>query len=232
MGDETKASLQRLYGTAFESKEELEAHFVRLEEAKKRDHRKLGKELKLFHIDEDVGQGLILWTPNGAILRQELQNFISEELRKQGYNQVFTPHIGKLALYKTSGHFPYYKDSQFAAIVENDDLAKVIHEGCGCGEVMARLGGISAKLRQQLNVTDTRRADWTHDVGNIRTEHCGNSCHPPLHLLDIHDVGLSESCVWLRPPRVGNLDHQHGLRHPIGSTSERRSVGGRYRGCG
>lgn len=151
MGDETKASLQRVYGTAFESKEELEAHFVRLEEAKKRDHRKLGKELKLFHIDEDVGQGLILWTPNGAILRQELQNFISEELRKQGYSQVFTPHIGKLALYKTSGHFPYYKDSQFAAIVENDDLAKVIHEGCGCGEVMARLGGISAKLRQQLN---------------------------------------------------------------------------------
>jgi len=151
MGDETKASLQRVYGTAFESKEELEAHFVRLEEAKKRDHRKLGKELKLFHINEDVGQGLILWTPNGAILRQELQNFISEELRKQGYSQVFTPHIGKLALYKTSGHFPYYKDSQFAAIVENDDLAKVIHEGCGCGEVMARLGGISAKLRQQLN---------------------------------------------------------------------------------
>lgn len=151
MGDESKASLQRVYGTAFESKEELEAHFVRLEEAKKRDHRKLGKELKLFHIDEDVGQGLILWTPNGAILRQELQNFISEELRKQGYSQVFTPHIGKLALYKTSGHFPYYKDSQFAAIVENDDLAKVIHEGCGCGEVMARLGGISAKLRQQLN---------------------------------------------------------------------------------
>jgi threonyl-tRNA synthetase len=151
MGDETKASLQRVYGTAFESKEELEAHFVRLEEAKKRDHRKLGKELKLFHIDEDVGQGLILWTPNGAILRQELQNFISEELRKQGYSQVFTPHIGKLALYKTSGHFPYYKDSQFAAIIENDDLEKVIHEGCGCGEVMARLGGISAKLRQQLN---------------------------------------------------------------------------------
>jgi threonyl-tRNA synthetase len=87
---------------------------VQLEEAKKRDHRKLGRELKLFHIDEDVGQGLILWTPNGSILRQELQTFISEELRKQGYHQVFTPHIGKLALYKTSGHFPYYKDSQFA----------------------------------------------------------------------------------------------------------------------
>ncbi len=151
MGDETKPQLQRLYGTAFESKEELEAYFVRLEEAKKRDHRRLGKELKLFHIDEDVGQGLILWAPNGAVLRQELQNFISEELRKQGYSQVFTPHIGKLALYKTSGHFPYYKDSQFAPVIENDDLAKVTAEGCGCCEVMDRLGAVSAKLRQQLN---------------------------------------------------------------------------------
>jgi len=151
MGDETKPQLQRLYGTAFESREELEAYFVRLEEAKKRDHRRLGKELKLFHIDEDVGQGLILWAPNGAVLRQELQNFISEELRKQGYSQVFTPHIGKLALYKTSGHFPYYKDSQFAPVIENDDLAKVTEEGCGCCEVMDRLGAVSAKLRQQLN---------------------------------------------------------------------------------
>lgn len=151
MSDESKPQLQRLYGTAFESKEELEAYFVRLEEAKKRDHRKLGRELKLFHIDEDVGQGLILWTPNGSILRQELQNFISEELRKQGYSQVFTPHIGKVGLYKTSGHFPYYKESQFAPVIENDDLAKVVHEGCGCGEVMARLGAVSAKLREQIN---------------------------------------------------------------------------------
>lgn len=151
MGDESKPQLQRLYGTAFQTGEELAQHLEQLEEAKKRDHRKLGKELKLFHIDEDVGQGLILWTPNGAILRQELQNFISEELRKQGYSQVFTPHIGKTVLYKTSGHFPYYKESQFSPVIENDDLAKIVHEGCGCGEMMARLGGVSAKLRQQLN---------------------------------------------------------------------------------
>ena len=151
LGDESKPQLQRLYGTAFESKEELEQHLVRLEEAKKRDHRKLGRELKLFHIDEDVGQGLILWTPNGAIVRQELQNFISDELRKQGYSQVFTPHIGKTVLYKTSGHFPYYKESQFAPVIENDDLAKIVHEGCGCGEMMARLGAVSSRLRQQLN---------------------------------------------------------------------------------
>jgi len=151
MGDETKPQLQRLYGTAFESKEELEAHLVRLEEAKKRDHRRLGKELKLFHIDEDVGQGLILWTPNGAILRQELQNFISEELRKQGYSQVFTPHIGKLALYKTSGHFPYYKDAQFPAIMEPDQLEQIAHEGCGCAEMTARIDACSAQFAAQMN---------------------------------------------------------------------------------
>ncbi len=151
MGDETKPQLQRVYGTAFPSREELDQHLVQLEEAKKRDHRKLGRELKLFHIDEEVGQGLILWAPNGAILRQELQNFISEELRKQGYQQVFTPHIGKLALYKTSGHFPYYKESQFGAIVENEAMQQAADAGCTCAEVMARLDAVSAKMRSQLN---------------------------------------------------------------------------------
>ncbi len=151
LGDETKPQLQRVYGTAFPSKEELDQHLLQLEEAKKRDHRKLGRDLKLFHIDEDVGQGLILWTPNGAIIRQELQNFISEELRKQGYHQVFTPHIGKLALYKTSGHFPYYKGSQFGAIVENEAMQQAADAGCTCAEVMARLDAVSAKQRSEIN---------------------------------------------------------------------------------
>ncbi len=151
MGDEKKGQLQRLYGTAFPTGEELEQHFAALEEAKKRDHRKLGKELQLFHIDEDVGQGLILWTPNGSILRQELQNFISEELRKQGYSQVFTPHIGKLTLYKTSGHFPYYKESQFGPIVDNDEMQRCADAGCGCAELMARLDGVSKKLAEGIN---------------------------------------------------------------------------------
>ena len=70
--------------------------------------------------------------PAGAVVRQELQTFIGEELRKQGYHQVFTPHIGKLTLYKTSGHFPYYKDSQFTAFAEPDDLARLAGEGCSC----------------------------------------------------------------------------------------------------
>ncbi len=150
-GDEKNKQLQRIYGTAFPTKEELAQYLERQEQAKARDHRKLGKELKLFHIDEDVGQGLILWTPNGAIIRQELQNFISEELRKQGYSQVFTPHIGKLELYKTSGHFPYYKESQFSPVIENASLANVLKEGCSCAEVYARLDAVSSHLRDQIN---------------------------------------------------------------------------------
>ncbi len=150
-GDEKNKQLQRIYGTAFPTKEELAQYLERQEQAKARDHRKLGKELKLFHIDEDVGQGLILWTPNGAIIRQELQNFISEELRKQGYSQVFTPHIGKLELYKTSGHFPYYKESQFSPVIENESLAKVMKENCSCAEVYARLDAVSAQLAAQVN---------------------------------------------------------------------------------
>ncbi len=155
-GDEKNKQLQRIYGTAFPTKDELNQYLERLEQAKARDHRKLGRELKLFHIDEDVGQGLILWTPNGSILRQELQNFIGEELRKQGYSQVFTPHIGKLELYKTSGHFPYYKESQFAPIFENESLAQALSEGCSCGEAFARLEAVSARLASQLNARTGR----------------------------------------------------------------------------
>ena len=150
-GDEKNKQLQRIYGTAFPTKDELAQHLERTEQAKARDHRKIGKELKLFHIDEDVGQGLILWTPNGAIIRQELQDFIGGELRKQGYSQVFTPHIGKLELYKTSGHFPYYKESQFSPVFENESLAKALSEGCSCAEAYARLDGVSAQLAAQIN---------------------------------------------------------------------------------
>ena len=155
-GDEKNKQLQRIYGTAFATKDELAAYLTQLEQAKLRDHRKLGRELKLFHIDEEVGQGLILWTPNGAVIRQELQTFISEELRKQGYSQVFTPHIGKLELYKTSGHFPYYKESQFTPMLENDSLAKVLTENCPCGDVFTRLEAVSSQLRDQINSRTSR----------------------------------------------------------------------------
>ncbi|HEY0968230.1 MAG TPA: threonine--tRNA ligase [Opitutaceae bacterium] len=150
-GDEKNKQLQRIYGTAFPTKEELAQHLDRLEQAKARDHRKLGRDLKLFHIDEDVGQGLILWTPNGSIIRQELQDFIGGELRKQGYSQVFTPHIGKLELYKTSGHFPYYKESQFTAFAEPDDMARLASAGCTCAELTGRLEGVSQHFADEVN---------------------------------------------------------------------------------
>jgi threonyl-tRNA synthetase len=157
-GDEHNAQLQRIYGTAFPSKEELAAHLEQLEQAKLRDHRKLGRDLRLFVIDEEVGQGLILWTPAGSIIRQELQDFISGELRKQGYQQVFTPHIGKLGLYKTSGHFPYYKESQFTPIVENEALAGLLREGCSCADMVARLDAVSESFRQEINKRCGREA--------------------------------------------------------------------------
>ncbi|MBI5766305.1 MAG: threonine--tRNA ligase [Verrucomicrobia bacterium] len=150
-GDEKNKQLQRIYGTAFASKDELAAYLTQIEQAKQRDHRKLGKELKLFVIDDDVGLGLVLWTPHGAVVRQELQNFISEELRKQGYSQVFTPHIGKLALYKTSGHFPYYKDAQFTAFAEPDAMLKLASEGCSCAELTARLESVSQGFADEIN---------------------------------------------------------------------------------
>ncbi|MBX3736051.1 MAG: threonine--tRNA ligase [Candidatus Didemnitutus sp.] len=150
-GDEKNKQLQRIYGTAFASKDELANYLTQLEQAKLRDHRKLGKDLKLFHIDEDVGQGLILWTPAGSIVRQELQSFISTELRRQGYSQVFTPHIGRLALYKTSGHFPYYKDSQFPPIVERDFLDQLVASGCSCAEMANRIEAVSQKFAETIN---------------------------------------------------------------------------------
>jgi threonyl-tRNA synthetase len=169
-GDEKNPQLQRIYGTAFPTKDELIQYLERLEQAKARDHRKIGKDLKLFVIDDDVGQGLILWTAAGSVIRQELQTFISEELRKQGYQQVFTPHIGKLALYKTSGHFPYYKESQFTPIVENEALAKILHEGCSCAEMVARLDAVSSQLREQLNARtgkETIAADRVKPDGQL-----------------------------------------------------------------
>jgi threonyl-tRNA synthetase len=152
-GDESSDRLTRVYGTAFFSQRELDEHFQQLEEARRRDHRVLGRNLRLFHIDEVVGQGLVLWLPNGAVVRQELQSFISEELRKQGYQQVFTPHVGRLDLYRTSGHFPYYKDSQYPPLVERESLQALAREGATCAELSNRLerGEVDGYLLKPMN---------------------------------------------------------------------------------
>jgi threonyl-tRNA synthetase len=152
-GDENSDRLTRVYGTAFFRPQDLEAHLNRMEEAKKRDHRVLGKQLQLFHIDEDVGQGLILWTPRGSVIRKELQDWIGAELRKMGYTDVFCPHIGKLELYKTSGHFPYYAESQFVPVMERDFLKAVADEGCSCADLsnMLETGELSGYLLKPMN---------------------------------------------------------------------------------
>jgi threonyl-tRNA synthetase len=111
--DASRKQLQRLYGTAFFTQKELDEYLKHVEEAKRRDHRVLGKQLGLFTISQQVGSGLILWMPKGATVRGILETFIKEELLKRGYQPVYTPHIGRLELYRTSGHFPYYRDAQF-----------------------------------------------------------------------------------------------------------------------
>lgn len=152
-GDENNTQLQRIYGTAFPSAKELEDYLEKLEQAKARDHRKLGKELKLFHIDDSVGSGMILWTGRGSIIRNELQNFIIDELIKTGYEQVFTPHLGKLGLYRTSGHFPYYKESQFPPVVEPGTIEELATNGNSCAELSKQLdeGSIDGYLLKPMN---------------------------------------------------------------------------------
>ena len=112
-GDEKNPQLQRIYGTAFKTKKELDDYFAMLEEAKKRDHRKLGKELELFVFDDDVGPGLPMFLPRGAVIAEELEKLAKETEFAAGYQRVRTPHIAREILYKKSGHLPYYADSMF-----------------------------------------------------------------------------------------------------------------------
>ena len=113
-GDENRPMLQRIYGTAFENSGELEQHLENIEEARKRDHRVLGKQLNLFSISEDIGPGLVIWHPKGAIIRGIAEDFWKSEHVSAGYSLVYTPHIGKSDLWKTSGHLEFYSDNMFA----------------------------------------------------------------------------------------------------------------------
>ncbi len=119
-GDAEREQMQRIYGTAFFSKEELDAWLKQREEAAKRDHRKLGQELDLFSIQDDYGQGLILWHPKGGIVRMEMENFLKEKLQEHDYSFVYTPHIAKRDLWKVSGHEDNYADSMFAPTTIED----------------------------------------------------------------------------------------------------------------
>lgn len=120
-GDASRQVMQRIYAITFPKQNLLDEYLFQLEEAKKRDHKKLGKQLQLFMFSPMVGRGLPVWLPNGTLIRRTLEQFLREELLKRGYVEVITPHIGNLEMYKTSGHYPYYSDSQFAPMTVEDE---------------------------------------------------------------------------------------------------------------
>jgi len=121
-GDEKNPQLQRIYGTAFKNKTQMDEYFTMLEEAKKRDHRKLGRELELFAFDDDVGPGLPLWLPNGTVLIEELEKLAKETEFAAGYDRVRTPHLARENMYLTSGHLPYYAESMFPPMILEEAL--------------------------------------------------------------------------------------------------------------
>ncbi len=119
-GDEHRPMLQRIYGTAWESKDELKDHLWKLEEARKRDHRKVGKELDLFSSNDEVGQGLILWHPNGGMIRHQIERYWDDQHIANGYDLIYTPHMGKASLWETSGHLGFYKENMYSPIQIED----------------------------------------------------------------------------------------------------------------
>src|SRR3989344_7341112 len=121
-GDEKNKMLTRIYGLAFETKEELDKYINQRIEAEKKDHKKLGRELDLFVVDEEVGKGLPMWTPKGTIIKFELENFTRELERKYGYKHVSTPYLGSEKLYKTSGHLSHFKQNMYAPIDMDGDI--------------------------------------------------------------------------------------------------------------
>src|SRR6059058_3091690 len=144
-GDEKNPQLQRVYGTAFKTKKELDEYFAMLEEAKKRDHRKLGRELELFVFDDDVGPGLPMFLPRGAVIAEELEKLAKETEFAAGYQRVRTPHIARESLYKKSGHLPYYAESMFPPmeLAEDDEAMK--------RDALKRESGETASTLQRSN---------------------------------------------------------------------------------
>jgi len=149
-GDEKNPQLQRIYGTAFKNKTELEAYFTMLEEAKKRDHRKLGREMELFCFDDDVGPGLPLWLPKGTVLIEELEKLAKETEFAGGYDRVRTPHLARENMYLTSGHLPYYAESMFPPM----ELSEGGESQAAPDEQSSDLADLVAHYREGLEHSD------------------------------------------------------------------------------
>ncbi len=153
-GDENSDRLVRVYGTAFPKQADLDRYMEMLDEAKKRDHRVIGRQLDLFATHDHVGPGLILWRPRGAVIRRELEEYLRKVRTDAGFQWVNTPHIGKLDLYRTSGHFPYYADSQFPPLYETEEVVRVIAEkgpDCSCADLANTLQHEEGYLLKPMN---------------------------------------------------------------------------------
>ena len=166
-GDESNPQLQRIYGTAFKNKTEMEAYFTMLEEAKKRDHRKLGKELELFCFDEDVGPGLPLWMPNGTVLIEELEKLAKETEFAAGYDRVRTPHLARENMYLTSGHLPYYAESMFPPMELLEEVEKKRKS-----EIYSEIGLFTELLNQEIknNPDSDRRWELSKKLDSLEDE--------------------------------------------------------------
>jgi len=198
-GDNKNASMQRIYGTIWPNKDQLDSFLARMEEAKKRDHRKIGKAQELFLISSEVGPGLPLWLPKGAIIRREVENFVYEEQLKRGYRFVYTPHVGRKSLWETSGHWNLYKDKMFAPMAMEDGDYLVKPMSCPMHMMMFRSAQRSYKdlpIRLAETATVYRREQTGELSGLVR----------------VRSITQDDAHIFLRPDQLRQefslvLDH-------------------------
>ena len=181
-GDEANPMLQRIYGTAWRNKKELNEYLQMLEEAKKRDHRKLGRELEIFIFDEEIGPGLPLWLPNGGVMISELEKLAAETEARAGYQRVRSPHLSKEDLFLRSGHLPYYAESMYPAdgtgrcalLRQADELPVPSQDLCRQAAQLPRPAGAAGRVRHVLSLREERRAVWADARAFDADERCAH----------------------------------------------------------
>ena len=170
-GDEKNPQLQRVYGTAFKNRTQLDEYFARLEEAKRRDHRKLGKELQLFHFDDDVGPGLPLWLPRGTAIIEELEKLAKETEFAAGYERVRTPHIARENMYLTSGHLPYYKESMFPPMTLDEDNLQRAALRDDLDEAWSEARELASDVARERGIEEKNVSDYAKRLVEDKSEH-------------------------------------------------------------
>ncbi|MGI8482122.1 MAG: threonine--tRNA ligase [Chthoniobacterales bacterium] len=213
-GDEKNPQLQRIYGAAFKNKTQLAEYFAMLEEAKKRDHRKLGKELELFTFDDDVGPGLPLWLPRGTAIIEELEKLAKETEFAAGYVRVRTPNLARESLYKTSGHLPYYKDSMFPPMEVDEAGDERVDLEIARNSLGAPIGAASQRASEELNFVIPDRFTLSDIVREI--ESIGAEIPPYVQELVGQQAAILTALNKLQPPdhyylKAMNCPHHHKL---------------------